>query len=111
MIPVPASTKVWLAGGITDMGKGFAGLAASAEAILNTDPYNGHLFVFRSRRGDLRRGALSGRPSPTARFTSLQPNFPCCSKAEEGQTTIRGIVFSTKDWRMPLRTWRPLVAG
>tara|TARA_R110002096_G_scaffold219471_11_gene407781 strand:+ start:1812 stop:2111 length:300 start_codon:yes stop_codon:yes gene_type:complete len=53
MIPVPASTKVWLAGGITDMGKGFAGLAASAEAILNTDPYNGHLFVFRSRRGDL----------------------------------------------------------
>ena len=53
MIPVPASTKVWLAGGITDMGKGFAGLAASAEAILNTDPYNGHLYVFRSRRGDL----------------------------------------------------------
>ena len=38
MIPVPASTKVWLAGGITDMRKGFAGLAASAEAILNAVP-------------------------------------------------------------------------
>ena len=53
MIPVPASTKVWLAGGVTDMRKGFAGLAASAEAILNADPYCGHLFVFRGRRGDL----------------------------------------------------------
>ena len=53
MIPVPASTKVWLAGGVTDMRKGFAVLAASAEAILNADPYCGHLFVFRGRRGDL----------------------------------------------------------
>lgn len=53
MIRVPASTKIWLAGGVTDMRKGFAGLAASAETILNADPYGGHLFVFRGRRGDL----------------------------------------------------------
>ncbi len=53
MIPVPTSTKIWLAGGVTDMRKGFAGLAASAETILNADPYGGHLFVFRGRRGDL----------------------------------------------------------
>ena len=53
MIPVPAQTKVWLAAGVTDMRKGFAGLSALAEQVLQQDPYCGHLFVFRGRRGDL----------------------------------------------------------
>lgn len=48
MIPVPAQAKVWLAAGVTDMRKGFNGLSALAE-----DPFSGHLFVFRGRRGDL----------------------------------------------------------
>ncbi len=53
MIPVPASTKVWLAAGITDMRKGYNGLSALAEKVLKQDSYSGHLFVFRGRRGDL----------------------------------------------------------
>ena len=53
MIPVPANTRVWLASGVTDMRKGFAALAAQAEAVLKQDPFGGHLFVFRGRRGDL----------------------------------------------------------
>ena len=35
------------------MRKGFVGLSALAEAVLRQDPYSGHLFVFRGRRGDL----------------------------------------------------------
>jgi transposase len=53
LIPVPANTRVWLAAGVTDMRKGFAALAAQAEAVLQQDPFGGHLFVFRGRRGDL----------------------------------------------------------
>lgn len=53
MIPVPANTRVWLAAGVTDMRKGFTALAAQAEAVLQQDPFGGHLFVFRGRRGDL----------------------------------------------------------
>jgi len=53
VIPVPANTRVWLAAGVTDMRKGFAALAAQAEAVLQQDPFAGHLFVFRGRRGDL----------------------------------------------------------
>ena len=53
MIPVPANTRVWLAAGVTDMRKGFTALAAQAEAVLKQDPFAGHLFVFRGRRGDL----------------------------------------------------------
>jgi transposase len=53
MIPVPANTRVWLAAGVTDMRRGFTTLAAQAEQTLKQDPFAGHLFVFRGRRGDL----------------------------------------------------------
>jgi transposase len=53
MIPVPANTRVWLAAGVTDMRRGFTTLAAQAETVLKQDPFTGHMFVFRGRRGDL----------------------------------------------------------
>jgi transposase len=53
VIPVPSSTRIWLAGGLTDMRKGFVGLSAKAQTVLKADPYSGHLFVCRGRRGDL----------------------------------------------------------
>ncbi len=45
MIPVPSSTKVWLAAGVTDMRKGFNGLSALAEKVLEQDPYSGLSFL------------------------------------------------------------------
>lgn len=53
MIPVPVNTRVWLAAGVTDMRRGFTTLAAQAEQTLKQDPFAGHMFVFRGRRGDL----------------------------------------------------------
>jgi len=53
MIPVPANTRVWLAAGVTDMRRGFTTLAAQAETVLKQDPFAGHMFDFRGRRGDL----------------------------------------------------------
>jgi transposase len=53
MIGLPAGTRVWLAAGVTDMRCGFNGLAARAKATLSEDPFSGHVFVFRGRRGDL----------------------------------------------------------
>ena len=50
---MPSNTRVWLAAGVTDMRRGFHTLAAQAEKVLKEDPYSGHLFVFRGRRGDL----------------------------------------------------------
>jgi|GEM_PF-310718 len=52
MIPVLAEAKIWLAAGVTDMRRGFNGLAAQTEQVLAGDPYSGHLFLFRGRRGD-----------------------------------------------------------
>ena len=52
MILVLADSKIWLAAGVTDMRCGFNGLAAQTEPVLVGDPYSGHLFLFRGRRGD-----------------------------------------------------------
>jgi transposase len=43
---------VWLATGHTDMRRGMNGLALQVQETLRRDPYGGHVFVFRGRRGD-----------------------------------------------------------
>ena len=53
MIALPSGVRVWLAAGVTDMRKGFDGLAGLVQQRLGQDPFSGQLFVFRGRRGDL----------------------------------------------------------
>lgn len=53
MISLPGGTRVWLAAGATDMRRGFDGLSRQVQQVLGQDPFCGHLFVFRGRRGDL----------------------------------------------------------
>jgi transposase len=53
MISLPTGTNIWVAAGITDMRRGFTGLSAAAQTVLEQNPYSGHVFVFRGRRGDL----------------------------------------------------------
>lgn len=53
MIGPRAGTRVWLAAGITDMRCGIDSLAVKVQTTLAEDPYAGHVFAFRGRRGDL----------------------------------------------------------
>lgn len=50
--PFAPGTRVYLWCAPVDMRKGFDGLSALAEAVVKRDPFSGHLFVFRSKRGD-----------------------------------------------------------
>ena len=52
MITVPAGVRIYLACGVTDMRKGFDGLSLLAQEVLKQNPFAGHLFAFRGRRGD-----------------------------------------------------------
>ena len=52
MIQLPAGTRIWIAAGVTDMRRGFQGLSAQVQTVLGEQPYSGHVFVFRGRRGD-----------------------------------------------------------
>ena len=46
------SARIWLAAEATDMRCGFDRLAERVKVVIGQDPLSGHLFVFRSRRGD-----------------------------------------------------------
>ena len=52
MLSVPGRVKIFLCLGPTDMRKSFDSLSALVGEVLQQDPLSGHLFVFRSRRGD-----------------------------------------------------------
>jgi transposase len=52
MLSVSSSTRIYLCRQVTDMRRGFDGLAQMTRDILKQDPLNGHLFLFRNRRGD-----------------------------------------------------------
>jgi transposase len=53
MITLPTGTQIWIAAGLTDLRRGFTGLSAIVQLKLEQDPFAGHVFVFRGRRGDL----------------------------------------------------------
>ena len=69
MIAFPSGVRVWLATGHTDMRKGFDGLSLLVQETLKRDPHDGHLFVFRGRRGDLVKGS-----GMTARGCACSPS-------------------------------------
>ena len=55
MIELRAGTKIWIAAGVTDMRRGFQGLSAQVQTVLQQQPFSGHVFLFRGRRGGLGR--------------------------------------------------------
>jgi transposase len=52
MLTLPPSVRVFLSTVPVDMRYSFDRLATRVEGILQQDPFSGHLFVFRNRRGD-----------------------------------------------------------
>ena len=52
MIQLAPGTRVYLASRPVDLRKGFDGLSAQVAGVLEDDPFSGHLFVFRGKRGD-----------------------------------------------------------
>ena len=52
MIGMRPGTKVFLACKPIDLRNGFDGLSAKVQAVLRQDPFSGHLFVFRGKRGE-----------------------------------------------------------
>jgi transposase len=114
LIPVPSNTRVWLAAGVTDMRRGFNTLAAQTEKTLAEDPFSGHLFVFLGRRGDLLKiiwwdsqgACLFSKRLERGRFV-----WPAAKDGKISLTSAQlAMLLEGIDWRIPLRTWRPLQA-
>ena len=113
MMGLPSGTRIWLATGATDMRKGFDGLAGLVQTVLGEDPFNGHLFVFRGRRGPLAKVLWwSGDGYCLSQATiaaTLWPEHHCRDCGAE-----RGAAVDASGgdrWRRPERTWRPEKPG
>lgn len=115
MIPVPAGVRVWLAAGHTDMRKGFDGLAMLVQETLKRDPHDGQLFAFRGKRGDLIKllwhdgqgMCLFAKRLERGRFIwPATAGEPVTISAAQLGYLLEGI-----DWRAPIRTQRPELAG
>jgi transposase len=115
LIPVPSNTRVWLAAGVTDMRRGFNTLTSQASSVLAEDPYSGHLFVFRGRRGDLLKIIWWDSQGACLFSKRLERGRFVWPAAKDGKINVTSAQLSMLlegiDWRMPQKTWRPLKIG
>ncbi len=115
MIPVPSSTRVWLAAGVTDMRKGFGGLSMLAQKVLEEDPFSGHLFVFRGRAGSLIKVIWFDGQGSCLFSKRLERGRFVWPAAKNGKVSLSqaelAMLLEGIDWRHAQRTWQPLRAG
>ena len=108
---IPSGTRIWLAAGSTDMRRGFDGLAAVVQEKLVADPFAGHVFVFRGRRGDLVKLLWWDGDGLCLFAKRLERGRFIWPQATEGSvhlsTAQLSMLLEGIDWRRPERTWTP----
>ncbi|HYL19475.1 MAG TPA: IS66 family insertion sequence element accessory protein TnpB [Burkholderiales bacterium] len=114
MITLAGGTRIWLAAGVTDMRKGFDGLAALVQGRLAENPFSGHVFVFRGRVGD-RVKVLWWDGSGLCLFAKrLERGRFVWPQASGGVVHLSAAQLSMLlegiDWRRPVRTHAPSLA-
>ena len=110
MIGLPAGTRIWMAAGVTDMRCGFNGLAARVQTALAEDPFSGHVFVFRGRRGDMLKILWWSGDGLCLLAKRLEHGRFIWPQATEGSVSLSqaqlSMLLEGIDWRRPERTHR-----
>ncbi len=114
MISVPAGTQIWIAAGVTDLRRGFTGLGAIVQSKLEQDPFGGHVFVFRGRRGDLIKVLWWDGDGLCLFSKRLERGRFVWPKVESGTLLLSraqlSMLLEGIDWRRPVRTATPQMA-
>ena len=114
MIALPTGTRVWIAAGVTDMRKGMDGLAALVQVVLSKDPFAGHVFVFRGRRGDQVKLLWWSGDGMNLYLKRLERGRFVWPQADSGAVYLSpaqlSMLLEGIDWRRPTRTWQPEMA-
>jgi transposase len=114
MIALPTPTQIWIVAGMTDLRRGFTGLSGMVQTKLEQDPFSGHVFVFRGRRGHLIKVlwwdgdglCLFAKRLERGRFVWPQASSGTVSLSRaQLSMLLEGI-----DWRRPVRTAVPQLA-
>jgi transposase len=111
MIGPPPGTRIWIAAGITDMRSGFNSLAVKVQSVLERDPYPGHIFIFRGKRGDLLKCLYwsdGGLCLLAKRLEDGRFAWPCADGGVVALTTAQlSLLLEGFDWRQPVDAARP----
>ena len=114
MIALPANTRIWIAAGVTDMRRGFIGLCAQVQTVLEQQPLSGHVFVFRGRRGDIIKCLWFDGDGLCLFAKRLERGRFIWPQAAEGTVSLTraqlSMLLEGIDWRRPERTWTPQIA-
>ena len=90
-------------------------LAVKVQIALTEDPYSGHVFVFRGRRGDLIKLLWSDGDGMCLMAKRLEQSRFIWPQADSGSIPLSAAQLSMLlegiDWRMPVRTWQPTLAA
>lgn len=109
MIELRAGTRIWLAAGVTDMRRGFQGLSAQVQTVLEQQPFSGHVFVFRGRRGDIVKVLWFDGDGLCLFAKRLERGRFIWPKAESGTVSLSraqlSMLLEGIDWRRPERTF------
>ena len=115
MIGPRAGTRMWLAAGVTDMRCGIDSLAAKVQMVLTQDPFSGHVFAFRGRRGDLVKLLWSDGDGMCMLTKRLERGRFVWPQADSGAVSLSAaqlaMLMEGIDWRRPNRTFQPDVAA
>jgi transposase len=111
MIGLPHGTRVWLGAGVTDMRKGMDGLAALVQTTLAENPFSGHVFAFRGKRGDLVKllwWSGDGMNLYAKRLERGRFVWPQASSGTVHLTSAQlSMLMEGIDWRRPQFSWQP----
>src|SRR5207302_1703618 len=80
--------RIWMASEATDMRCGFDRLAERVNAVVGENPLSGHLFVFRSRRGDRLKILLWERDGFVLWYKRLEAGVFKLPRMEEGRRSV-----------------------
>src|SRR5918911_897477 len=114
MISLPSGTNIWIAAGVTDLRRGFTGLSAIVQLKLEQDPFSGHVFVFRGKRGDLIKVLWWTGDGLCLLSKRLERGRFIWPQATSGSVSLTqaqlSMLLEGIDWRRPERTQRPISA-
>ena len=108
MIGLPAGTRIWIVAGFTDMRCGFNGLAAKVESALLDDPFSGHVFAFRGRRGNVIKLLWSSGDGLCLFAKRLERGRFVWPQASDGKVHLTpaqlSMLLEGINWKQPERT-------
>jgi transposase len=108
---VPANTRIWIVAGVTDMHRGFDGLSAQVQTVLDKQPFSGHVFIFRGRRGDIVKLLWFDGQELCLFAKRLERGRFIWPRVESGTVALSRAQLSMLreaiDWRQGERTWHP----